>query len=475
MANTPRDLNEILESVQDTHRDIDPTIDITKGPISVLMYTFSSELTRTEQHTSYLTSVYQLEIADDLDDDDIENLGRNYGKDPDVGANATVTLTFYRYNRPAAGSFYILDEGALVGTADARYVYSLTSEVRMVGDSADVYYNADTRRYEIRGTAAAIAIGIDYNLPEETITTILTDTVGFDGVENPTAALNGRDPIGKTEFRNLIWQSVQGLDRDIAGYFGTELADTNSGAFDDFSIVPSSDLQLFRRHAYLDAKMGYDIYVISSQFEQDVQIGSALGGELSITLNKKPVLSVETVLVDGQSVPFTFIPDSSPEFRGSPLGNDRVVLGTALTTSQVYEIRYFYYQVIYDAWFNFQGRSSPFGTDVLTKRPNEVPVYVAGRLRLSAIFDREEVINEARLFTTSFLNDPISPSFTRRYFYTTLDPVTYREAVVDNVGGVTSFTLTDFVRVDKAVNDIELVEFDGATEIPILSENFDVE
>jgi len=474
MANTPRDLSEILDAVRETHRDIDPTIDITKGPMSVLLYTFSSELTRVEQHTSYLTSVYQLEIANDLDDDDIENLGRNYGRDSDVGANASVIMTFYRYDRPEAGQIYVVDEGTLVSTNDARYVYALVQEVRMVGDSADVYYNADRRRYEVNVSASAIAIGVDYNLPEETIDNIVTDTSGFDGAVNLSAAVNGRDPLGKTEFRNQIWEAVQGLNSDIAGYFATVIFDNNGGAVDDIAIVPSSDLTLFKRYPYLNEKMGYDIYIITNDMEQDVQTGTALGGETKIVLDKKPVLSVETVFVDGQSVPFEFVPDSTPAFQGSPQGNDHVLLDTALTTSQVYEIRYFYYAVIYNSFFSFEGRGSPFGTEVLPKRPQDIPIYVAGTLRLSAIYDREEVINDTRLFTTAYLNDPTSPSFTRRTFYTTLDPVLYRDAVVDNVGGVASFTLTNFVRVDSAVNDIEVVEFDGATELPVISELFDV-
>jgi len=474
MANTPRNLGEILESVQDTHRDIDPTIDITKGPISVLMYVFSAELTRTEQHSSYLSSVYQLEIADDLDDEDIENLGRNYGRDPDAGSVASVVLTFFRNNRPEAGNDYVLDEGTLVSTNDGRYIFVLQQQVRMNGNSADTYYNSTRRRYEVRGKAAAIAIGSDYNLPEQTIENILTDTVGFDGVINFSAAINGRDPIGKTAFRNMIWETIQGLDSDIVGYFGSTLLSTSATGIDDFSVVPSSDFQLFKRHPYLAEKTGYDIYIISDEMEEDIQSGTALGGETYLKLDKSPVLSVESVLVDGQPASFTFIPDSSEAFRGSPLGEDRVRLDIPLTTSQVYEIRYYYYSVVYDAWFQLGGRKAPFGTDVLTKHPFEVPVYIAGTLRLSAIFDRDEVINEMRLFTTSYLNDPITPSLTRRVFYTTLDPANYRDSVIENVGGVSGFDLTNFVRIDAAVRDIDVIEFDGATEYPIISEQFDV-
>lgn len=474
MAITPRSVDDILESLRQTRQQVDPIADSNKGPMSVILYCYANELARVEQHASYLSSIYQLELADELPREDLENLGRNYGKDPNVGQPATVTVTVYMYSRPAADATYTLAEGTLVSTVDGRYIFATVRPVTMNGASADLYYNADTQRYEVSVLAEATAVGDDYNLPEGTLTAFIGNVPDFDGVTNNKPASNGSDPLSPIQFRNVIWDSMQGLNEDIGGNIIATIYEVNPAAFDSISFVPSFDYKNFKRLKYMNGKLGYDVYLISDLFLDDIITGSAIGGETDIVLQKKPVLGVEYVTVDGQPVPFAFVQDRTSPYSGSPLGFDKVTLSTALLPAQSYEIRYYYYSLVYDAWEALRWKYFPFQTDVLCRRANAIPVFVRARMTTTSLVDRDTVVNDIRLFTESYFRDPSTVSSAQRTFVQALDPYDYQESVVRAVNGIATFALTDFVRIDKALMDIETITFDGMTEYPLLSPLFEI-
>jgi len=181
-SSNPRDAEDILRSVADTYNDIDPAIDYRKGPIAVIDYGYAQELAKTEDSADYLRSVYQLANPELLDDNDIVQLGLNYGKDPNIGKAARVLVFLYRLSRPEENVVYTAEAGTLISSNDGRFVYSLLTDATMTGNFADVYFNATLNRYEVSVMAEAIAIGVDYNLPPYTIAEIATPVEGFDGL-----------------------------------------------------------------------------------------------------------------------------------------------------------------------------------------------------------------------------------------------------------------------------------------------------
>ncbi len=474
MATIPRSLNLILESVIETHADVDPTIDIQKGPISVLLYTFAAELTRVESHTSYLSSVYQLENADELEDEDLLNLARNYGLDPDAGTAAIVIITFFRTARPVEGEVYSADEGTEVSTQDNRLSYTIASDIEMDGDNPDIYFNPDEQRYEVSVAAVAVATGTDYNVPAGTIVNLTSDIPDFDSVVNNSDATGGQDPLDAFQIRNQIWDSIQGLTADSTGRIIRTVEDINPNGFQDISLVASTDYEVFTRLSSLNGRQGYDIYLITDSFVQEIQSGVALGGETSILIERTPALAVEQVTVDGVQTAFFLQQDLDPAVFGSNKARDRVTLNTPLQPAQTYEIRFYYFDLVYEAGSVFDQDSRPFDVDILVRRATPIPVYVAANLSTTPSADKDGIINEIQNFTEDFFRDPTNPTFGRTSFITALDPASYEQAVRDTVNGVTAFTLTAFLRTDKAVMDVEIIEFDGYTEYPLLSPNFDV-
>jgi len=471
MATSPRGVDEIIEALNNTFDDVDPTIDVSKGPIAVLNYATAIELSRTEQQAAYLGTVYQLENADEIDEDDIEALGNNYALDPNVGSLADAIVTFYRESRPEVGQSYPVPEGALVGTDDERYTFITIADAIMSGDSAAIYYNPTERRYELRVEVEAISIGDDFNLPPGTITSILSGVTDFDGVTNDEAAFGGLDPIDRTSFRNLIWNNLQALDSDLAGRLLTTVYEYDVGAT-DIGMVSSADFDTFERQAYVNGRTAYDIYVITDTLGPELQTFTALGGELSILIEKPPVQSVQYVMVDGARTTFQFLPDSARAFRGSPRADDRVTLINPLQPGQTVEIQYFNYDGIVRANAALQGGQRPFGNDVLVRLAFSVPIFISARMTATSADDQGEVQAAVLDFTEAYLNDPASPSATRRLLVTILDPADYQQQVLASVPGISTFNVLQFLRLDEGVQDLSVIELDGRTEYPVLSPGF---
>ena len=469
----PRSADEILQDLKETTRELNPAVDIMKGPIALLVYSYIRDLERSEEFAGYLQDVYQLDKADLLEDADLFALGANYGKDPNRGRAAQHLVHFYRYTRPEVNKTYEVPAGTACSSNDGRYIFTSDSSRTMDGNYADIYYSPDDNWYEIPVLVEAEAAGADYDLPPETITKVLTALEDFDGCINKfDVRRSGADPVDPIQFVNQIQNTLQGIGSDVAGHIIDVLQDIDPTGYDDISLVPSTNYELFKRYAILQGKLGYDIYVISDSIVDHQQEGIAKGGELSIPLTYKPVLSVTTVSVNGVPVAFDFSPDTNIETRGSPLSDDRVILTTPLLPLQAYQITYQYYDFVYQGWQAFQGRQGPFGADVLVRLADPIDVYIAGQADISASYDREEVISDMRTFTERYLRNQNNVSQTR--FPTLLEPTHYVDSLEAAVAGLNKLKLTGFIRTDDASLAIENIPFNGSTEYPILASNYDI-
>lgn len=471
---TPRSIEDILDSMEETTRSVDPQVDIRKGPIAVMNYAHANELARTESQAGYLRTVYQLSRADDLEDEDIAQLALNYGKDANVGRASEVLVHLFRRTRPEEGQVAIAEAGTLVGSSDGRFVFTTLDEVQMDGNFADVFFNAETRQYEIAVKAEAIAVGNDFDLPPGTINRLITPIQDFDGVVNKDFARRGADAIDKFTLRNIIWGSLQGIDRDVVGNIFQILSDIDPAGFDALGFVPSTDLETFKRRGFVTGRVGYDVYLISDSLSEDIQVGVADGGETTILLDKRPVAAVNSVVVNGVEVEFSVDVDTNPAFSGSPKANDRVSLIDPLEPASNFQIIYQYFTMIYESNDAFLGREKVFGSDVLVRRAVPIDVFVSGTVRVTSTANRDDVIEDLRQFTAEYLNDPEIPSARVSTFVEVLDPVEYVEAAERSVDGLIALKLDGFVRPDRAFLDVEIITFDGKTEFPILSPAFDI-
>lgn len=471
-STTPRSLDTIISSIISTMGDINPQLDVRKGPLAVNIWAFANELARAEEFTGYLATLYSFDYADQIENSDLLLLGANYGKDPNVGRAARILIHVFRYARPELGKIYIVNIGTLFSTQDGRFTYSSLDTATMNGNYADVYYNPTDQRYEIPVLAEAVAIGADYDLPPQTISRILGGLEDFDGCVNKTyARRQGNEAVPPTQFIRQLQNTLQGVGTDCAGKIIDILQDQDPTGYDDIAFVVSLDYSRFKRAKSLHGTLGYDIYVITESVEESLQNGIAKGGEVEIPLDKGPVLAVQWVTVNGITVPYNFTKDLNPQFAGSPLEVNKIVLTSALLPLQTYQISYIYYDFVANAYDIFKGRSSLFGTNVLVRRALPVEVFVDAEAVALSSADRQQVLNDLKSFTERYLRDPSGVNTSISHFYTTLDPASYVSAAKAAVSGLSDLKLRGFIRLDKASLPVERIIFDGATEYPILSVN----
>jgi hypothetical protein len=460
--------------MEETYGEIDPGLDAKKGPFAVVDYSVSTEIARTDNTADYLRSVYQLGNPDLQEDEDIVQLGLNYGMDPNIGNSSRVIVYLYRSAKPEVGELLTVDAGTQVSDEDGRFVFATLDEVTMNGDYADVYYNSEEARYEVAVLAESIAIGIDYNLPPLSVNRFIIPIAGFDGVINKDYALGGSDPVDKIQFRNMIWDAVRGIGADLAGYIIRIIENLNPAGFDDISIIPSTDYESFKRLGRVHSKVGYDIYLISDAIQETIKTGTTLGGETQIPLDLKPALAVRYVVVNGAEIPFSLSADTDPAVQGSPRANDVVTFTTPLGPALPYEIRYIYYDLIYEGNDALEGRNAPFETDVLVRRANSVEIIIVGQIKTFSTADKNDVIDDLRAFTVQYLRDPDNPSSRKSTYYELLDPSDYQSTVEQAIDGLLDFKLDRFARLDRAFTDVDTIYFDGLTEYPLLSPLFDI-
>jgi hypothetical protein len=345
----------------------------------------------------------------------------------------------------------------------------------MDGNFADIYYNSNDQWYEIPVLFEAVAVGADYDLPPGTITRLLTALEDFDGVINrDDVKRQGSDPVDPIQFAAQLQDYIQGINASSLGYTLTLLQEIDPTGYDDVVMVPSTDSNIFRRGRSVQGKMGMDVYLISDTVASAFQNGVAQGGETSILLEKRPVISVEYVTVNGIPVSFSFEPDPNEALERSPRANDRVVLTDPLLPLQSFQISYAYYDFCYEANNAFEGRGTFFGTDTLVRLAIPIEILIEGNATFNSSADKEDVLFDLRTFTERYLRDPgAQQSYYQRFLFS-LNPSDYVDNVITSVDGLDQLKLTTFIRTDAAYLPVEIITFDGKTEYPILSANFNI-
>jgi hypothetical protein len=259
----------------------------------------------------------------------------------------------------------------------------------------------------------------------------------------------------------------------MAGNIIIKILETDPVGIKDIRLVGSTNYETFERLSVTRGRTAYDVYVITDTIGPAVQSYTALGNEESILIESAPVQSVQYVNVDGTPTAFSFTPDLRKEYRRSPLAEDRVrIAGDPLQPGQVVEIKYFHYNKLKEAQLQLTGGSKPFGSDVLVRLAYPVPVFIAARMVAEAAEDRDRIEANILDFTEYYLRDPYSPSPIRTIFPETMNPRDYEDQVKDSVPGIATFDVINFNRLDRAVQDVAVIEFNGFNEYAVMSPSF---
>jgi len=447
-----RDQDEVLSSQEETIGEVDPTIDVSKGPIyESALLPWSKEVARTEEKVEHLGQLYQLEKAQTWDQEEIEFVGRNFGQEFGKGSPSQGFLTFYTYEAPT--SDITISANTLASTEGGEYVYQTIEEVIMYATSIVAYYNASTRRYEITVPAEAVERGSEYDAKKGRINTPLTNIDGISGVISSTDFEGGTADQTKEEFAADLRELPLGNSLGTPGGIQNLALRAAFGEIQDTAVVTPADVGTWERAAQVGMRMSVDLYVLGSRLGPTTYSYTTVGSETRVVLEKQPVLSVSSVLVNGSAVAFTLDSDTDANTRGSTSAQDAVVLASAPGPGATVFVSYTYNKLIETIQLEVGDDSEDmFRANILVREGKKVTSRVVFTVSSYGAGTRKSDVED---FVFQYFRDPTRIT-TRQTFPLEINPTDFRDTLENDLS-VSIKSIDEFNRPDRAVMDVQTI------------------
>ena len=341
--------------------------------------------------------------------------------------------------------------GSLISNLDGTLQFVVQEDAVIDPESAEAFFNASRRTYEVSVNAEAVSPGERFNIPAFRINSLVTPNTDFDGVENRAPVTGGSEEETQAEEVSRIRERFAGLNTGSVDGIKFTASNSFPEFVKDVSVIqPSSTL--FVRSPTVPA---IDLYIAGSNLEQVRQNFVALGGETEIEIASPPaIVSSLVVAINGAvNTDSSIVKDSGP-LAGSVRATDIVLLANPLAAGDVVTFAYSFNRLILDVQEEYEptniGDSLLFGTDILVYEGKDVPITVQMSIRVASSFDVPRTTDQVQNVVIDFVEKAI--------FGNTLFPEILRETILTTVQGVTSLDLSQFRRTDKSLRDVEIIE-----------------
>jgi hypothetical protein len=447
-----RDQDDVLTSMVETVEEIDPTIDVQKGPIyESALVPWSKEVADTEAKVDHLGDFFQLEKLGNLSEEEIDQVGRNFGQEVAQGNPSQGFLLFYTYEAPT--SDITIPTGTLTSTEDSEYVYQTTTEASFSSSNIAAYYNAENRRYEITIPGEAVERGSDYDAKQGRISVMLSPISGISGVVNSTDFEGGTADQTSTEFADDLRDLPLGNSLGTPGGLQAAAIRVAGGVVQASAVVSSADTDLYERYNLTGMRMGIDLYVIGSRLGPTTYSYTTVGTETRVILDKQPVMAITSVLVNGVAASYSFQADTDPNRRGSFNAQDAIILETAPGPGADVFVQYTYNMLIETLQAELTANDTNyFKTNLLVREGKKVVCEVVASIASYGAGNRKTDVEE---MSYDFFMDPTFIS-SRQTFPLELDPGDYREALEQRLSIVFG-SISKFNRPDRATADVQTI------------------
>jgi len=458
-----RDEDDVLNSMIETVEEIDPTIDVAKGPINESALTpWAKEVSYVEGLVEHLGQFWQLENLENLSADEIEQVGRNFAQELGQGTASEGFLTFYTYEAPT--SDVTIPTGTLASTEDSEYVYQTTQEATLSATNVAAFYNAENRRYEITVPGEAVERGSDFDAKIGRISVMLSQIPGITGVVSTSDFEGGSADQTSDEFADDLRDLPLGNSLGTPGGLQSLAIRFSGGAVQDSAVVSAADSDIYERYNITGMRMGIDLYIIGSRLGPSTYSYTTTGTETRVILPDQPVLAVTSVLVDGVAASFTLDPDTDPTRRGSVFAQDAVVLDTAPGAGKNVFVSFTYNKLIAELQGEMGGADANlFRTNILVREGKKVECVVIATVSSFGVGNRKSEVEETSF---DYFKDPTLLG-SRQTFPLELDPANYRELIESKLSVVFE-SIEQFNRPDRATAEVQTIIF-AEHEYPELS------
>lgn len=443
-----RSVRQIKQSLGDAVRTADPTADLDKGPVFDLMLApVSNELSGVEQTIDNLRTLASLQLDRVATEPEINAIGTSFGLPPVTGRAAEYNQTFWTDTKPIQD--IVIERGTLVGTADASRVYRVAERVVMLASSANAYLNSQRKRYEVTARIISTSIGTSSNLPAYRIKRFVTLVPGLTGTENQSGpTVLGTERQSNADYMTRIRRKFMGLSSQSAGSPATRITEYAPTIVTDVQLVYPKDRAVFRRDT---GRPAIDAYIVGEQNDKTTQTMMGSGSETVIVLENQPVVSVERVVVDGETISgWTLSRDVGQSTGGTARAQDAVVLQNPLQSGQTCEITYTYDRLVMDLQQNLFGTDGDgFGTDILVRRPEKLLVTVKIQATILPSFDSNRALDSIRAVVFGY----VQPN----RFQQTMLPETLQQRIIGSVGGISALRIMRFTPTLRGTVPVESI------------------
>jgi hypothetical protein len=445
-----RTLRQIEESLARSIENQDSSIDTVKGPVfDIFIRPQAAQLRSVELLYDDLSRRYSLDYVLSRNPEVLQLYGANHGIRKSQGRAARGNVIFYTYVALSADEVVVIPAGTVVTTTDSTIAYRTLRDAFILGSSLSSFYNASTRRYEIKVPVEALGSGPLFEVPPNRIVNIQGQVRGIDGVINRERVEGGTEVENNARFGRRIRAKFNGLALGSGAGLQQLIRNFDASSIDDVAMIFSSDYEYFRRRTRRSA---WDVYIIGSKEETTdiTYVGDGLRRDFKLPLS--PVLSVSGVQVDGNAVSFSFVPDTTEQYRTSTQATDRVVLDSIPALNSTVTISYAYDKLIRDVQaYADRIAIQLYRADILVRKAIPVSIRTTILVQVLSSFDETDAAAAAFSSVSSFLNS--------NQFKTVLSANDLRTKVSADVAGISNISILEFTRDLTGTISVETVEF----------------
>lgn len=452
-----------------------PTADISTGsvirdimvdPQSVQIGAISEQIDKVENLTTFVKN------AENISEDDLDQIGANYSVPRSLGTISTGIITFQATVRPNQRIQIGNDDGSggvsiktLTTESGDSYEFVTTETVYM---NPDATYNQEHNCYEVSAPIQAKSSGSIYNVGVGTITVLSQGIAGITGCYNYVSTTGGSDIQDQTSYAQSIQNAILGTSKNIEAGINSLLLDID-GVTEVKTLHPNSTEE--------PTDTGYALSYIRGDIESIEKFTFTYSGtNYSFAFPQKPVTRIVSVeaTVNGQlktlnpESDYSLIIDDQSVYAHTIYANDRIELlktvnGTPDTGTEVV-VNYAYNQLVADCQeeLNNQLQNYLVLGELLVAQAIPDTIDIETTIKLKYGYNTEVIRNSIITGLSNYiLSLPLGQDLTQEEVFTFLSTtypdyisgITYPFIVFKKRNDLTNSTLLEFTYGEYASID----------------------
>lgn len=318
--------------ISDAIEDRDEELDTTFGPIRDTVIAPVAQVLETQNdRIRRLSLILSLINFGEFTEQELDEYAWNEEMLRLAGVRASGTEIFQRRTIPTSDLTVPINfpVATVVDPVLGRQIQFRTTETKVLPvATADLFFNASTRFYELEVSLVAVVAGFTGIVGTGRITQPLRSLPGFDQITNRAATAFGKDREDNEDLGTRLIVAIPGTD--VSTNFGIEREVVDKFQdVTDVTTVFGLDPLLDRAD---DNAGAIDAYIIgSTSTTASAEAQDFLGVGQPVVLDNQPVISVAAVDSGGpayvQGTDYAFVPDTGPN-AGSVRAQDAIVFLT---------------------------------------------------------------------------------------------------------------------------------------------------